>query len=107
LLDQRGAIAPVQPIERHHADLRLADPGRLELGAVRHDQQDWQAADTLDSEVEQLARGRVDPMRVLEDHHHRVLECQTLELADQRLQCALLLALRTEVWQRAALRSRQ
>jgi hypothetical protein len=32
-------------------------PGRLELGAERHDQQHGKAADTLDGEVEQLARG--------------------------------------------------
>ena len=54
-----------------------------------------QACDMLDGEVEQLARGRVDPMRVLEDHDYRLPACQTLELSDQRLQCPLLLALRT------------
>ena len=46
-------------------------------------------------------------MRVLENHDHRLLARQTLELPDQRLQCPLLLALRTEVRQRVALRSRQ
>ena len=89
------------------ADLRLAGPGRLELGAERHDQQHRQAADPLDDEVEQLARGRVDPMRVLEDHDHRLLARQAFELPDQRLQCPFLLALRTEVRQRVAFRSRQ
>ena len=46
-------------------------------------------------------------MRVLEDHHHRLLARQTLELPDQRLQRPFLLPLRTEVRQRVALRSRQ
>ena len=73
-------------------DLRLAGPGRLELGAERHDQQHRQAAHALDGEVEQLARGRVDPMRVLEDHEHRLLAGQTFELPDQRLECPLLCA---------------
>jgi hypothetical protein len=107
LLDQRGAIAPVQPIERHHADLRLAGPGRLEFGPERHDQQHRQAAYPLDGEVEQFARGRVDPMRVLENHDYQLPARQTLDLADQRLQCPLLLALRSQVRQWLALRSRQ
>jgi hypothetical protein len=75
---QSSPVAPVQPIERQHADLWLAGPGRLELGAERHDQQDGKAANTIDEEVEQLARGRVDPMRVLEDHDHRHLARQTI-----------------------------
>ena len=75
--------------------MRLADPGRLELGAERDDQQHWQIADPLDGEVEQLARGRVNPMRVLENHDHRLPARQTFELADQRLQCPLLLSLRS------------
>jgi hypothetical protein len=72
LLDQRGPVAPVQAIERQHADLRLASPRRLELGTEPNDQQYRQAADMLDGEVEQLVRGRVDPMRVLENHDHRL-----------------------------------
>ncbi len=46
-------------------------------------------------------------MRVLEDHDHRLLASQTLELPDQRLKCPFLLALRTEVRQRVAFRNRQ
>ena len=98
---------PVQPVERQHRHLRLAGPGRLELGPERHDQQYRQAADAIDGQVEQFARGRVDPMRVLENHQHRLLARQTFELADQRFQCLFLFPLRTEVRQRMALRSRQ
>ena len=76
---------------------RLAGPGRLELGTERHNQKHRQAAHTLYGEIKQLARRRVDPMRVLEDHQHRLLACQALDLPDQRFQCALLLALRAEV----------
>src|SRR5215831_11659103 len=46
----------------------------------RHDQQHREVADTFDGEVEQLTRGRVDPMRVLENHDHRLLARQTFEL---------------------------
>src|SRR5437588_9738567 len=61
----------------------------------------------LDGQVEQLARGRVDPMRVLEDHHHRLLARQTFELPDQRLQNPFLLALWTEVRQRVTDRTQR
>ena len=107
LLDQCGPVVPVEAVERQHRHLRLAGPGRLELGAKRHDQQHPQTADPLDGDVEQFVRGRVDPMRVLEDHHHRLTLRQTFELPDQRLQCPLFLALWTEVRQRLAVRSRQ
>jgi hypothetical protein len=107
LLDQIGPVAPVQAIESQHRHLRLAGPGWLKLGAERHDQQHRQTADPVDGEVEQLARGRVEPMCVLEDHYQRLLARQALELSDQRLQCPFLLALRTEVRQRVAFRTRQ
>jgi hypothetical protein len=61
-----------------------AGPSWLELGAEHYDQQHRQVADALDGEVEQLARGRIDPMRVVEDHQHRSLARQTVELPDQR-----------------------
>jgi len=99
LLDQDGPVMPVQAIERQHRHLWLAGPGWLKLGAERHDQQHWQAADSLDGEVEQLERGRVDPVRVLEDHQHWLLVRQTFELTQQRLQCSFLLAPRAEVRQ--------
>jgi len=104
---QSGPVAPVQPIERQHADLRLAGPGHLELGAERHDKQYRQAAHALNRKVEQLARGRVNPMGVFEDHDHRLLARQTFELPDQRFECPLLLPLGTEVRQRVMPQSRQ
>jgi predicted ATPase len=64
-LSQRAPIAPVQAIERQHRHLRLASPSRLKLGAERNNQQHRETAHALNSEVEQFARGRIDPMRVL------------------------------------------
>ena len=58
--------------------MRLADPGRLELGPERDDQQDRQAIDARHREVQQLERGRVGPVRVLEDHQRRVPAGQPL-----------------------------
>ena len=74
--------------------------GRLELGPVRHDEQ---RRDSLDSKVEHLARGRIDPMQVLKDHQYRLPPRQCLELAQQCRQGPLLLALRAEVERREAL----
>jgi len=84
LFDQSGPVVPVEATERQRADLFLAGPGRRELGAKRHEQQYRHAADALDHQVEQLARGRVDPMRVLEDHDDRLAPRQAFELPDQR-----------------------
>ena len=47
--------------------MRLTGPGRLELGTEGGDQQDRQAVDPRESEVEELARGRIDPVQILED----------------------------------------
>jgi hypothetical protein len=104
---QSDPVAPVQPIERQHCHLRLPGPRRLELRTECHDQQHPQAADMLDEEVEQFARGRVNPMRVLEDHDHRLPARQAFELPDQCLECPFLLALGAKVRQRLVLRSRQ
>ena len=61
----------------------------------------------LDNQIEQLPRGRVDPMRVLKNHHHWLLMCEPLKLQDQCRQRPFLFALRTEIRQRVVLRSRQ
>jgi len=79
---QSRPITSVQAIERQHRHLRLSGPRRPEFRAKRHDQKHWHSAHALDSEVEQLARGRVDPMRVLEHHEHRLLPRQTFQLVD-------------------------
>jgi hypothetical protein len=84
LLDQSSPVVPVEAIERQRADLLLAGPGRLELGAKRDDQQYRHAADALNNQVEQLARSRVHPARVLEDRDERLATRQAFQLPDQR-----------------------
>src|SRR5262252_5952669 len=79
--------------------MRLAGPGRLELVAKCDEHQHWHIADPLNSEIEQFARGRINPMRVLEYDQHRPPASQALEPADQRLQCPFLFALWAEVRQ--------
>jgi len=63
--EHRPFIA-AKPVQRDHRHLRPSDPGRLEVGPVGCDQQHRQACDLLDRKVEQLARGRIDPMQILE-----------------------------------------
>src|SRR6516162_1856968 len=103
---RRTSVAPsfaAEPVQRDHCHLRLADPRWLELGPVGCDQQHRQARDLLDSKVEHLARSRIDPMQIFEDHQYRLPPRQRLELSEQRRQCPLLLALRAEVERREAL----
>ena len=102
-MHERRPFAAAEPVQRDHRHLRLADPRRLELGPVCHDEQHRQRRDLLDSKVEHLARGRIDPMQVLEDHQYRLPPRQRLELPQQRRQCPLLLALRAQVERREAL----
>ena len=44
VLDHRHALAPAEAVERHGGDVRLARPGRLEVGAEGDEQQDRQAS---------------------------------------------------------------
>jgi len=94
--EDRPFIA-VEPVQRDHRHLRPSDPRGLELGAVGCGQQHRQIGDLLDRKVEHLARGRIDPMQVLEDHQYRLPQRQRLELPQQCGQCPFLLALRAEV----------
>ena len=96
-LDQRRAVAPAEPVQRQHRHMRLAAPGVLELGTEGDDEQDGQPRYPIERQVEQLARGRVDPMRVLEHHQDGPAPRQGFELMQQRFEQHLALALRAEV----------
>jgi hypothetical protein len=66
--DQRRTVTPVEPVQRQHRHMRPAAPGVPKLRAEGDDEQDTQPRYAIERQVEQLARGRVDPMRVLEHH---------------------------------------
>jgi hypothetical protein len=102
-MHERRPFIAAEPVQRDHCHMRLADPDRLELGPVGGDEQYRQVRDSFDREIEQLARGWIDPMQVLKDHQYRLPPRQRLELPQQRRQCPLLLALRAEVERREAL----
>jgi hypothetical protein len=77
--------------------MRLAAPAVLEFRPESDHQQDRNARDPIYHEVEQLARGRVDPMRILEDHQNRSAAGQGFELMQQRREQLFALALRAQI----------
>ncbi len=77
--------------------MRLTAPGGLKLGAEGDDEQDEHPRHTFECQVQQLARGRVDPMRVLENHQNGPAPRQGCELIQQRFEQHLAFALRAEV----------
>jgi hypothetical protein len=60
--------------------MRLASPGLLKFRPEGDDQQDRQPARAVERQFEQFARGRVDPMRILEDHQNRLAPRESFEL---------------------------
>ena len=78
----------------------------LKLPAEGDNEQARQPRDPIEHQVEHLARGRVDPVRVLEDHHDRLAARQALEPPDQRRQCPVLFPVRAQGRQTMMFRSR-
>ncbi len=87
--------------------MRVAGPGRSELGPVSYKQQHRQASQALHHKVEQLERGRVHPVRVLEYHQHRAARGEPLELGEERAEGTGILLLRCQGRQREAAVGRQ
>jgi hypothetical protein len=85
--------------------VRLPDPGRLELRPVRDHEQDRQTFDARDEQVEQLARARVRPVRVLHHRQDGPAPRQRLHPPQQGREGALAPALRAEVGQRIPIAS--
>ena len=98
--DHRRRVAPVEPGQRQHRHMRLPGPRRLKLGAEHCQQQHRPVRDPLDHAVQQFARTRVDPVKVIEHHQHRLLPRKTFNLPQQRLERLLLLALRRDIERR-------
>ena len=107
LLHQRLAVAFAEPIERQTRDVGAAAPGRLEFGTKGDHQQHRQLPHPVDGQIQELARGRIDPVGVLEYHQHRPVPRLGFELAEQRLEQLLPFALRAEVEVRGGTRQRQ
>ena len=98
--DHRRRVAPVEPWQRQHRHMRLPGPWRLKLGAEHRQQQHRPVRDPLYHAVQQFARTRIDPVKVIEHHQHRLLPRKTFNLPQQRLERLLLLALRRDIERR-------
>jgi hypothetical protein len=97
---QGGAFAPAEPWQRHHRYLRLAAPRWMELGPKRRNEQNRQLLDAREREIEQLARGRVDPVQIFENHEHRLLSGENFEPANEKIERLFFFSLRRQfrVW---------
>ena len=102
---QRLAVASAEPRQGHRRDAP-GRPARLELGPERRDQQHRQAVDARDRAVQQFARGRVHPVKILEHHQHRPAPREVFEQPHQRVEHLLLAALRRQLLNAIAPRRR-
>ena len=88
-IDQRASIGYRQPVEGEHRHLRLPNPGRRVFRPKGHDEQDAKPGDAVDRSSERFQARGVAPMRVLEDHQHRTLPGERLDLREQRIESSL------------------
>src|SRR5207244_2320562 len=65
-------------------DVRKTNPGGLEVRSEGEQCKNRQLAHALDRQIEQLERGRIGPVRVLEQEQDRLLACEGLDLIEQR-----------------------
>jgi hypothetical protein len=59
-----------QPIEGKCCDVRLSDPGRLELQSKRHDYEHAKCRDPVHRATKRFKARGVAPVRVFQDHEH-------------------------------------
>ena len=72
MVDHDADFALRQAIQDEGGDVRLSDPRRVELRPERHDQQRPKGPNPIHHPAERFKARRVDPLRVLEDHQHRI-----------------------------------
>jgi hypothetical protein len=75
-----------QPIDRENRHVRPSDPGRVELWTERDNQQHTQGPKAVNDPADSFEARGIHPMRVLDDHQHRILPGQRLHLANKRFE---------------------
>jgi hypothetical protein len=75
-----------EAVQRHAGHMRLSRPRRGELGAERHNEQRRKSLDPGHGPAKHLQARGVSPMRILEDHQHRLPADQFQKLRRQRFQ---------------------
>ena len=76
---------------------RCVGQGGGEFRPGRDDEEDGQAHHSIDGEREQLKRGRVDPVHILEHHEHGLVDGELCKLVDQGRQGAFLASQRAQI----------
>ena len=76
--------------------MRLAAPDLLKLRPEGGHEQHGQTCHPIERQVEEFARARIDPMRILEHHQYGPALGQSIESMQQRVEHQLSLSLRTE-----------
>jgi len=78
-----STVVAVEATERQGADIGKTSPGRLELRSEGEQCQHRQSAHPLDRQIEELERGGIRPLRILEREQDRLPAGETLELIEQ------------------------
>jgi hypothetical protein len=85
-LRQYRAVAFMEPIEHESRDVGVASPCRLKLWTIGDCQQHRESPHPVHREIQQLARGWVDPVSVLKNRQHRSAPRLGFELSEQCLE---------------------
>ena len=88
-VDHGVDIALRQPIDGEDGHVRPSDPGRLEFRPEGHDQQHGKGSNPVHRPTKRFQARGVGPMRILEDHQHRILPRQRFHLGSERFQRSL------------------
>ena len=78
-----------EPVERHARHMRPSSPRRVELGTESYDEQRRKSFSSVHRPTERFQARGVDPMRIFDDHQHRLLSSQSRELCRQGFQRSL------------------
>jgi len=97
LFDQCRAVTSAHACERDRRHVRVTGPGRREFWPGGHEQQRPKSRHLLHRSGEQLQRGWVDPVDILESNENGLLGRHGVELGQQRGQRLLLALLRTQL----------
>src|SRR6185437_9632796 len=98
LVDEQSHLRLWQAVQHEQRDVRKPGPWRWEFQTECGDDQDWEILKTIHDLVEQLARGRVEPVRVFKHHHHRATSGKSIEPVQERAKEERLPLLRRHVW---------
>src|ERR1700730_8434805 len=82
--------------------MRLSYPRCVQLWAESYDEQHVKGCDPVHRPAEHFEALRIDPMRILEDHQHGILACQSRELRHQCFERSLPALFRGQIERRVS-----